>query len=277
MAKIVQPEESFDLYNGRVKLLYRDSSHRYRVSVDGGKPTHASNVTTILNVLNKPAIKPWAIRITCDYIEENIRKLVEQDSFSVQDVFKIIERARTWAETKREEAADIGTSAHDWIRDYWRAVIRKTDIPPKPEERQPRNCIENALDFFSKHKMVPVAVEEPLYSLETGVCGRPDWIGYVDDEFSIVDYKSTKALWPECPVQMTPYAKIYEEMHGLLPKVRYGLRMDKEGGDFEARRYKPEEFDLDWHTFGCIFTIYDRFKHLRRVVKPEKEDSLAEL
>lgn len=271
-------KEFFDIYNGRVRIEYTDKTHKYRASLDGGKFKHASNVTTILNVLNKPAIKPWAIRITCDYIEENIRALVERDTFSVQDVFTIIERARTWAETKREEAADIGTSAHDWIRDFWRATMRGTEMPAKPEERQPRNCIENALDFFSQHKMGPVAIEEPLYSLETGVCGRPDWIGYVDDEFSIVDYKSTKKLWPECPVQMTPYAKMYEEMYGLLPKVRYGLRMDKEGGDFEYRRYKPEEFDLDWHTFGCIFTIYDRFKHLRRVVKPETEkDYLLEI
>ena len=276
MPKLIQPEECFELYNGRVKLLYRDSSHRYRVSVDGKKPDHAANVTTVLNTLNKPAIAEWACRMCCDYIEENLRALVAGNSFSIEQVFKIVEMGRTAHDRARDEAAGIGTSSHDWLRDYWRATMRKTDIPARPTEIKPRNCIEGALDFFSQHKMVPVAVEEPLYSLTYNICGRPDWIGFIDDEFSIMDYKSTKKLWPECPVQMTPYAKTYEEMYTDLPKVRWGIRLDKETGDFEPRRYPPGEFDLDWETFLCIFKIYDRFKHLRRVPKKEK-DFLAEL
>jgi hypothetical protein len=271
--------QQFSLYNGEVVLTFAEKSHRYKVSDNGSKPEHCPSVTTILNVLNKPAIKPWAIKITCDYIEENIRQLVGQNTFSVQDIFKIIERARTWAETKREEAADIGTSTHDYLRDWWRASMQKTDSPVLPDEKQVRKCVGGALDFFHDHKMVPVYVEDPVYSRIHKICGRPDWIGYIDDEFSIMDYKSTKKLWPELPIQMAPYAKMYEEMLGKLPSVRWGLRLDKETGDFEPKRYKPEELGIDWHTFGCIFTIYDRFKHLRRVEKPKKqeEDWLAEV
>lgn len=275
MPKPTTPEESFELYGGRVNLRYRDSSHRYRASVDGSKLAHAANVTTILNVLNKPAIAEWACRMCCDYIEENVRALLARNSFSIDELFRIIQLGRSAHERARIEAADIGTSGHDWLRDYWRAIIRKADTPKRPPEVKPRNCIEGALDFFSQHKMVPLSVEEPVYSIAYNICGRPDWIGWIDDEFSIMDYKSTKKLWPECPIQMTPYAKTYEEMHGLLPKVRWGLRLDKETGDFEPRRYLPEEFDLDWDSFLCCRTLYLRLAHLRRKEKPEpKEDFL---
>jgi len=268
-------KEKFTLYDGRVVLEYTDKTHRYRASVNGEKFKHTANVTTILNVLNKPAIAEWACRMCCDYIEENLRRLIAGNSFSEAEVFKIVEMGRSAHDRAREEAAGIGTSAHDWLRDHWRAIIRKTDSPLMLEEEKPKKCIGAALDFFKEHKMVPVAVEEPLYSLTYNICGRPDWIGYVDDEFAIVDYKSTKKLWPECPIQMCIYAKLYEEMKGNLPKVRWGLRMDKETGEFDGRRYLPEEFDADWDTSLAIYKIYDRFKTLRRVPKKEKEDFLA--
>ena len=62
-------------------------------------------------------------------------------------------------------------------------------------------------------------------------------------------------------------------MTGELPATRYGLRLDKESGAFEARCYLPETFELDWNTFQACFTIYDRLKHLRRKPKADKEES----
>ena len=269
-------KQEFTLYNGEVVLTFAEKSHRYKVSDSGEKPVHCPSVTTILNVLNKPALKPWAIKITCDYIEENLKLLLSGNSFSIESVFRIVTEARTASERAREDAADIGTSAHDYLRDYWRAIIRKTDLPILPEEGKIGNCVDAALRFFGQHKMVPIAVEDPQYSRLYKVCGRPDWIGYIDDEFSTMDYKSTRSLWPECPIQMTPYAKMHEEMHGLLPKVRWGLRLDKETGEFQDRRYPPEQFDLDWDSFLCCRTIYQRLAHLRRKPKPEPKQDFLE-
>jgi hypothetical protein len=273
----VMPEtnkEVFELYGGQVILRFNPKSHRYDVSDNGSKFEHRGSVTTILNVLNKPALLEWAKNCACNYIEENVRLLLAGNSFSVEALFKIISDGRTAHDRARGEAAEIGTSAHDYLRDYWRAVVRKTDLPTLPEEGKIGNCVGAALDFFGKHKMVPLSVEEPQYSRALKICGRPDWIGWIDDEFSVMDYKSTKYLYPEVALQMCPYAKMHEEMHGQLPIVRWGIRLDKEDGTFEARRYVPEEFDLDWDSFKCCLTIYNRMKHLRR--KPKKEKDFLE-
>jgi PD-(D/E)XK nuclease superfamily protein len=274
----VQAEENFDLYGGEIRLFYRDSSHRYRVSEKGSKPVHVPSVTTILNVLNKPAIAEWACRVCCDYIEENLRLLIAGNSFSESEVFKIISLGRNAHDRAREEAAGIGTSAHDYLSRYWLSVIHKKPLPVLPDEGRIRNCVDAALAWFKERHIEPISVESPQYSRTYHICGRPDLIAFVDGELSVVDYKSTKALWPECPIQMTPYAKMHEEMNGVLPKVRWGLRMDKETGEFDDRRYPPEQFDLDWDSFMCCRTIYERMKHLRRKEKPEsKQDYLAEL
>jgi len=202
--------------------------------------------------------------------------LTAGNSFSVQDVFKIVEQARTAHDRTRQEAADIGTEAHDWLRDYWRAIIRKTDKPPTPVDPKVKNCTTAVQDWISQHKVVPIAVELPLYSRILKICGREDFIGLVDDEFSVLDYKSTKFIYPEVALQMCPYGKMYHEEYGQLPETRWGIRMDKLTGEFEDRRYPPESFNDDWDTFLAVFKIYDRLKHLRRKPKPEPKQDFLE-
>jgi hypothetical protein len=263
-------KEIFELYGGQVRMEYTDSSHRYRVSEEGSKFESRGSVTTVLNVLNKAAIKPWAIKITCNYIEDNLRQLLAGNSFSIDAVFKIITEARTAAERAREDAAEVGTNTHDWLRDYWKGYVSGV-CPPMPKEERTVKCVNAALNWFDEHRIEPIAVEEPQYSRLHKICGRPDLIARVDGELAVVDYKSTKFLYPEVALQMCPYAKMHEEMHGQFPSVRWGLRLDKTTGDFEDRRYPPDEFDLDWDSFKCCLTLYERLKHLRRV---EKKDFL---
>lgn len=277
MPKTAQPEEEFLLYDGRVKLLYRDSSHRYRVSVDGVKPESCPSVTTILNVLAKPALISWAVKCACNYVEDNLRLLVAGDTFSVQQVFDVINKARTAHDVAREDAAEVGTNVHEFLAAYWKGYVTGV-CPPVPEEERTRKCVTAALDWFQEHDLRPLVIEEPQYSRLHKFCGRPDWIGYIDGTLSTLDYKSTKAIYPELCLQLTAYSKMHEEMTGKMPATRYGLRLDKQTGEFEDKCYPPETLPEDWDTFLACFKIYDRLKHLRRKPKEDKqEDWLAEV
>src|SRR5271165_568696 len=114
-------KQEFSLYNGEVVLTFAEKSHRYKVSDNGSKPEHCPSVTTILNVLAKPALIEWGIRVACDYVYDNLKLLTAGDSLSVQEVFKIVEQARTAHDRVREEAAGIGTSVHDFLSQWWKA------------------------------------------------------------------------------------------------------------------------------------------------------------
>jgi hypothetical protein len=191
-----------------------------------------------------------------------------------------VQLGRNAHDRAREEAAEIGVSAHDWLRDYWKGY-QSGVCPPMPEEGKVRNCINAALDWFQQHDIKPLFVEQAQYSRIHKISGRPDFIGLVDGQLSVIDYKSTKALYPEIALQMAAYAKFHEEEWQLptaepgkyLPAVRYGLRLNKETGEFEARKY--DKLDLDFDTFLAAFKIYDRLKHLRR--KPKPDEWLEEL
>jgi hypothetical protein len=270
-------KQEFSLYNGEVILTFAEKSHRYKVSDSGGKPVHCPSVTTILNVLAKPALVEWGVKCACNYVEDNLKLLISGDSFSVQDVFKIVTAARTAHDRTRQEAADIGTSVHDWLAASWLFTLGRGPQPEIPKDEKVQNCIEAATDWFVQHKIRPLKIEEAQYSRIHKFCGRPDFIGYIDDTLSVLDYKSTKFIYPEVALQMTAYGYMHEEEFGENPATRWALRLDKETGEFEARKYSPETFNLDWETFKACFLIYDRLKHLRRKPKPEKQDFLEGL
>ena len=53
--------ESGEMYGGRVKYDYYDSSHRYKVAVDGKPAKYARGVTTLIGeIAPKPALVNWA-------------------------------------------------------------------------------------------------------------------------------------------------------------------------------------------------------------------------
>ncbi len=265
-------KEEFSLYNSEVQLRFNPSSHRYDVSDNGSKFTQVSSVTTILNVLAKPALVSWGVKCACNYVEENLKLLISGNSFSVQDAFKIVEQARTAHDRTRQEAADIGTNVHDWLAAYW----TNEHCPAMPQDPKEVRCIEAALDWISDHKVKPIRVEEAQYSRLHKICGRPDLIGHIDGRLSVLDYKSTKFIYPEVCLQMTAYAMMHAEEFRELPAHRWALRLDKETGEFEDRCYKPDSFDLDAETFLACFLCYDRLKHLRRKQKPAPKQDFLE-
>lgn len=267
-------KQEFSLYNGEVVLTFAEKSHRYKVSDSGSKPEHCPSVTTILNVLAKPALVEWGVKCACNYVEDNLKLLISGDSFSVQDVFKIVTAARTAHDRVREEAAEVGTNVHDWLSQYWKVIALGPLSQYLPEGEKEKNCITAALDWFSKHEVKPLKIEDAQYSRLLKICGRPDFIGYIDGHLSVLDYKSTKFIYPEVALQMTAYAMMHAEEFGELPATRWALRLDKETGEFEDRCHKPDSFDLDQETFRAVFLCYDRLKHLRRKPKPEKQDFL---
>lgn len=279
--KVKQPDpdvEEFSLYSGEVKLVFKESTHRTKV-IDDGQMTRPGSVTTILGVLNKPALVEWGVRCCADFTYAELTELFKKPSFCPADVFKIVEASRQAHNRIKQEAADIGTAAHNYLRDYWRARVQNTDIPGIPTESpETKNCITAALDWFSDHHVKPILIERPLYSRKYKFTGRPDLIAEIDGSPATLDYKSTKAIWPEIWLQLSPYAFMYNEEFGLPVETRWALRLDKLTGEFEDKKHLPDTMAADMDSFLCCLTIYERMKHLRRKEKPESTgDWLAEI
>lgn len=142
------------LYGGKVKLDYKDKSHRYYYRVlqdDGtwGKATPAKGVTTLMgDTLEKKALMHWSKGLALrelfgyyDFVAENgVRKqgfskdvgTIWGQELDKETLIPIIESAdKAWARITKQ-GADIGTVVHDAIEHHIKANTNNPDIEPTP-------------------------------------------------------------------------------------------------------------------------------------------------
>src|SRR5258708_6237488 len=109
----------------QVGFAFDEANHIYALD---GKPL--TGVTTILQVISKPALIQWAANMACDHLENQFKNIVfpskdgdgiEHMDISYQGLFDLVKEARIAHRKKKEGAADVGTKAHDWIERYVKA------------------------------------------------------------------------------------------------------------------------------------------------------------
>src|SRR5699024_666377 len=112
-----------------------------------GKPV--PGVTSIIGVLDKPAIPKWAASQVAEYVADHpeaIGHLYEMGRRPMVDALK----GMPWQ--KRDDAADRGHKLHD----YAERLLRDEDVDV-PEELAP--VVENALRFLSDWQIEPILIE----------------------------------------------------------------------------------------------------------------------
>ena len=71
--------------------------------------------------------------------------------------------------------------------------------------------------FLAEHTIVPLAVEQPMYSPTMGVAGTPDLLCEMDDALTLIDYKFVAQMAKtRVKAQLNAYRLMYEEQ-GVMP------------------------------------------------------------
>jgi len=212
--------EEFALYGGKVTLKYDDAKHKYIAVEEDGTIIVPPSITTVLGVVNKPALVQWAVNVAINHLRS---RLFDGGEFEVEDVERFLDEAKYAHKFVKQEAADIGSAAHRWLEDYWHQKIRAAEsgevfaVPPLPEDPQVRNCVEAAVKWIEEHDIRPLVIEKPLYSRIHKVAGRMDKLAVVDGRLVVVDWKSSTGLWDEYRFQIAAYLFMYEEETGQRP------------------------------------------------------------
>lgn len=150
-------------------------------------------VTTILGVLNKPALVPWANGLGLQGI--NVREYV--------DVLAL-----------------IGTIGHEMICCHNRGVNFVSNGYPDELIDKAENCFLSYLAWEKQHKVEPMLCESQLVSELYGYGGTIDCYAKVDNVPTIVDYKTGKAIYPEHIYQVAAYRQLLEENGHFVADVR---------------------------------------------------------
>lgn len=223
------------MYGGKVVINFteRDWAGKKIHVYTGKNGEKILSVTGVTGTIDKSnALIPWATKLMGKYLSDNfLGKILTGEALEVS--------LKEWRKEK-SEAADIGTAIHDWIR----AKI-KGEEPAIPEDDKVRNGVIAFLKWTGETKIKWLESEKIVYSKKHDYVGTLDAIAKIGGKKYLIDYKSSKGLYPEFYLQTAGYQIAYEEEHGQSIDGRILIHLGKEDGAFEAREIGDYEEDRD--------------------------------
>ena len=219
------------------ELAFDEENHLYTW---GGQPV--PGVTTILKVIDKPALMPWAIGITRDY-------WLEQVNAGRTDYAKI--HKESWNASKKitKDAANIGSNIHA----YAEAFFKKQALPTLEIDQAKRGA-EAFHKWLDAHKVEVVASERRIFSKEHYYAGTCDFVAKIDGVMGVGDIKTSSGIYPEMRLQTAAYQHALQEEKGMKFDVRWIVRFDKKTGEFESKPFY--DFDLDFMGFKSALALH---------------------
>ena len=204
-----------------------------------------TGITTVLSVIAKPSLIPWAANMVADHIREHaewqsIKFPEPQREYLVSE--SLLEEARKAHSKKKEEAAQKGTNIHAWIS-QWCLAEKKFGYPPFPEDEIAREQAEQFVAWAEKNQVKFLASEKKLMSEKLWIAGTLDFIAEIKGRKFMGDIKTYAKLYDRIPfLQMAGYRIMAEEMgeKDFMGSVVVNL---PKGGELEEKYSYDDETD----------------------------------
>lgn len=212
----------------------RDEAGFYHVS-DGVK---YPSVTTIIRVIDKPALMFWYAKI-----QRETDAALARASKSVKAASAAILKNTRPADTARDSAADIGKQAHTMVE--WTILgmlgAKKRSKPEMGPEA--KKCFESWKAWFKASGLKPVFAEKMTWSDKYHYAGTADCLAEKAGKLYVLDWKSSKGIYPEMHLQTRAYQQAFiEQGHKVVGGAV--IRLPKEGGEVEVQM-TPKGLTLD--------------------------------
>jgi hypothetical protein len=253
---------SVKLYKDTIELCFDEARHRFTVN---GNPVFPS-VTGATGVIDKsrPLIY-WAVGLTKDFLMGNLQALI--DDTKGDKIAAIIDEAVKQHSIKKKEAADVGTQVHAWVEAFIKAKSKK-DWPEIPKDPQVFNGISAFLKWVDEYEVKFISSEKLIYSKKYKYAGIMDAEAIIKRKLCVIDFKTSKAIYPEMRFQVAAYQAAVEEESGKeYSGNKWLARFDKTTGDFEAHEFAEQ--DKDFKAFLAALDLKRRLKELEIPYTPK--------
>ena len=190
-------------------------------------------VTTVLNLLAKPALIYWAWNLGMQ--GEDFRKV-------------------------RDKAADIGTVAHYLVECHIKNEPQDLEDYPPRVVKTAWVAYKAFEDWCSTNKVETLACEEELVSEKYLFGGKIDWVARdAAGRVLLLDIKTSKGIYEEHKYQLAAYRAVWDEVHPDMKIDKAAIiKLDKVTGEFS------------YHPFDLLNKEFEIFLHLRDIYSMQK-------
>lgn len=185
-------------------------------------------VTTILNVLNKPALVGWANRIGL----EGVSVGAYVDSL-----------------------ASIGSCAHYLIECSLKGEEPATDDFTPNELRAAHQSAGRFAEWIEAKHFEFVESELQMVSSKHRFGGTLDILAIVDGRLNVIDIKTGKGIYPEMLVQASAYAELAKEVGHQVEEIRILNVPRSEAEPFQEQ--VVTDWTLQWGLFQAAKSVYE--------------------
>ena len=248
---------AFEVYPD-VTVEYRDKSHRYWLHHDGQRVS-APSVTTVLKVLDKPALLSWAEACGAEGALI-LERRGELQNVEPQAAVNIVRINGLGKDAKRDAGGERGTLTH-LVSEYW---VRFGEAPSLADFAPGhRGYVQGMCAFLLRHQPKASSVERFVGSVEHLYAGRMDMRAVLrDGRDCLVDYKTnTKGrVYDEAHLQTRAYADAEVEC-GNPPLDGIVLVSLGEDGSFEM--VECEARSEDWLSVLATYRTMSKLRNAR--------------
>jgi hypothetical protein len=209
----------------KVRINFNEPHITYKNS----KEQKIVGVTTALNILAKQALIPWAYN-----------------------------RGRAGLELyeSRDKAANIGTIIHSRIMAYYLGYeIDTYNITPEVWELS-ENSMKSFFEWARPRNVKPKLIETPLVSEKYQYGGTPDVYGEMDEELTLLDFKTGSGIYPEHFLQLAAYSQLLNENKYPHKKIIVLNIPKSEGDSFQVQQVGSDNLKLEFRKFIHCVEIY---------------------
>jgi len=242
------------LYNNTIELDFDEVKHRF--AINGKSIISVTGATSVIDK-SRPLIF-WAVGLAKEHLMTNLQTLI--DDTKGDKIATLIEEAVKQHSIKKQKAADVGTQIHDWVEMFIKAKSKK-DWPEIPKDPQVCNGVTAFLKWVDECEVKFISSEKIVYSKKHKYAGIMDAEAIIKRKLCVIDFKSSKAIYPEMRFQVSAYQAAAEEESGKeYAGNKYLARFDKETGEFETHEFAEQ--DKDFEAFLAALTLRRRLKEL---------------
>ena len=160
-----------------------------------------------------------------------------------------------WNESQavKSAAGEAGTRIHDAVE----ALLQGASLRRDKIKLEEWYKLSTFVSWHEKFKPEIIALEMPVFSRKLKFAGRLDCVARIAGEVTLIDWKSSKNVWPQFPLQFASYAQALEEMTDLVIENTACFQMGAKNKDGYRFVLYP-----DWREHLKVFqNVYETWKY----------------
>ena len=215
---IADPLERIEEHSSRVvrgakdQRTGRDGQERFYTYYDTQGNEHVlPSVTTVLQVLAKPALIGWSTKTALEKAQREIQAL-QLGELGEDWLEKICKSASRYPDEVASTSALFGTRAHDYLSLLLCSDEDKGLMPAPADDLRP--VVDGFLKWQDSVDIEICLTEVAVANPSAGYAGTIDAIG-LDREtrkLVVLDWKTGNSIWPEAALQAAAYAGAVSEI-----------------------------------------------------------------